>query len=459
MRAVNYYGEASPGGPKKAIRVGRPGLTSLYDLSPGPVFRQYQDAGLFNGMLFSISGGNLYGNGTLIGAIPFSQNPRMAAANNQLAVVAGGALFVYDGTTLTLIENFADTGTPLPSFSGVAVLFNIFIFPVSGSTQFFISATGDATTIDAAFFDNAQTSPGPIIEVSVLAEEIYFSKTDATEIWDFNPIVNAQTGTVTAPFQESPGRTYIRGTNAQGSVVTRLDNAMFWVGDDLEVYRSSGVPILISNEYIHDRLRVAAMTPQGISGITAFSVGFEGHWLYVMNLSPISESYAYDAATKEWAQWGSEAALSTDVGQFLGQCSAGNGVPIWIGSASDGRVWTLDQTNYTDDGATRQVVVSGAVWITGGVQRLNNISLACVRGVGNSAAPNPQAWMRLSFDGGRDFGSWIPGAIGPIGAYNYKATWFGGLGLIRQPGVLVEFRILDPVLAVIEGASYNEARV
>ena len=455
---VNCYAEPTPAGPKKVARIGRPGLTSAFTIGAGPILRQFQTPGLFGGAVFSISAGQLYMNDTLLGDIPYGVNPRMAAANNQLAIVSGGALYVYNGTTLSLIRYFNDGVTPLPAFSGVAVLYDVFVFPITGGplgNYFYYSAAGDATNISASNISSAQTTPDPIVDVQVLGEELYFVKEISTEIWDYNPIENAA-GQVTAVFQESQGRSYIRGTAAQGSVVSKLDNALFWVGDDLAVYRSSAVPEKVSTPHIDDRLRAAQAS---ISQTQSFAVGIEGHWFYVMNLPILGESYAYDCATKEWARWGSQEAFESGVGPFIGGCSAGQGATIWVGSATDNRVWLLDASNNTDDGMTRAVTTTGAVWITGGTQRLNNVSLACVRGVGNAEAPDPQAWARFSYDGGRTFPTgWLPAQIGPTGAYTYKATW-RYLGLFQQPGFLVQFRVLDPVTVVIEGASFNEPRV
>lgn len=453
LRTVNCYAEASPNGPKKTVRIGRPGLTLYGTLGSGPILRQLQNPGLFNGRLFSVSAGSLYGNTSLISAIPYGTNPRMAATNSQLAITTGGGLYVYDGTTLTQIQFFDDGVSRLPPFSSVVVLYNIFVYTVSGINQFFFSKVGDATSINAANFSFAQTSPGPIIEVAVLAEELYFLKTDRTEIWDFN-------GSLTAPFAESLGRTYIRGTPAQSSVVTDIDNALFWVGDDLSVYRSSAVPIKVSTPYIDDRLRANA---DNAAQIISFRAGIEGHWFYVMNLVGLGESYAYDCAaaaagTDPWAQWGSQAQQDSDVGLYLGQTSTGQGDTIWVGSGIDGRVWLLDASNQTDDGATRQVLTTAVIWLTGGVQRLNNVSLACVRGVGAPDAPAPVAKARFSYDGARTWTSWLDGAIGPVGAYNYKATW-RNLGLVQQPGWVGEFKILDPVIVAIQGGSANEPRV
>ncbi|MES2156120.1 MAG: packaged DNA stabilization protein, partial [bacterium] len=246
---VNAYAEATKEGPTGAARLPRPGLTDWGTAGDGPILRQFQSPGLFNGALFSVSGGTLYRDTTSLGAVPYSLQPRMAANLTQLAIVSGGALFVYDGAALTLVPYFDDGVSRLPPFSSVTVLFNIFVYTVAGSNQFYFSNTGDATLINAANFANAETMPDPILEVATLADELYFFGSRTIEPWSF-------TGSLTLPFQLAQGRTYNRGTAAQGSVV-KLDNSLFWVGDDLSVYRASAVPEKISTPYIDDTLRQA----------------------------------------------------------------------------------------------------------------------------------------------------------------------------------------------------------
>lgn len=447
-RLVNAYIEATKGGPTQAARIPRPGLTRAFQLGDGPILRQFQQPGLFNGDLFTISGGKVYRNTTLLGSVPYGNFPRMAAANNQLAIVVGGSLYVYDGTALTLIRYFDDGSSPLPPFSSVTVLYDIFIYPKSGTNEFFFSSVGDATVINAANFSNAQTSPDAIIEVGVLAEELLFFGQTSVEFWDF-------TGTLTAPFALSQGRTYIRGCAAQSSVV-KLDNAMFWIADDLSIYRSSSVPEKVSTPYIDDRLKAAQAH---ISQATAFQVGVEGHSFYVVNVPVVNETYAYDCATQEWAVWGTQIPYQSEPGAFVAGVSAGQAsTGIYLGSSLNNDVWLLDPANNTDDGVNKRVVVSGAIWFKGGVHRCDNVSLACVRGVGDSAAPDPVVELRLSDDGGRTFGPWVQAQLGEVGQYYYKATW-RYLGLMQQPGRLFEFAVADPVNFTVEGATYNEARV
>lgn len=453
LATINCYAEPTKAGPKQAARISRPGLTLQYTNGSGPVLRAYQNPGIFNGDPFFISQGTFYRGSTSIGAIPYSTQPRMAATTTQLAITSGGALYVYTTAGLALVEFFDDGVSRLPPFSSVAVLYNIFIYSVAGTNTYYWSQAGDATSINALNVTAAQTSPDQIIELAVLAEELYIVKALATEIWDFNPIVNSF-GQVTQPFQLSQGRTYIRGTPAQGSVVSRLDNAMFWIGDDLEVYRSGAVPIKVSTPFIDDRLRAAK---DSIAQTTAFALGIEGHWLYVFNLPMLEESYAYDCATQEWAQWGTQETLDSLPGLFIGGCATGQGATIWLGDVTSGNIYLLDVASNTDNGLARAVTVSAAIWVTGGAKRLNNVSLACVRG-GGTNTDNPVVWMRLSYDGGRTFTSWIEGQLGFRGQYDWKAAW-RNLGIMRQPGVQMEFTVFDNVPVIIEGGSFNEGRV
>ena len=234
----------------------------------------------------------------------------------------------------------------------MVVLYDIFLYPVVGSNQFFFSSVGNAGVINAANFSQAQTSPDPIVEGAVLAEEVYwFKSANAVEIWDF-------TGQLTAPFALSQGRTYARGCAAQGSVA-KMDNALLWIGDDFAVYRTGVVPQRVSTSTIEDRLKAAG---PDISQTYAFAInGIEGHAFYVLNLPSIGESWAYDAQTKEWAQWGTQDGEASDPSTFIGQTCVGQGDDLLIGSRQDGTVWILDETNRMDGPTPMQVEVSGAL--------------------------------------------------------------------------------------------------
>lgn len=403
---------------------------------------------MFNGDPFIISGGACYRSTTNLGSVPYSTAPRFAAAQTYLAVVVGGALYIYDGTTFKLQSTFDDGVSPLPPFSGVAVLYNIWIYPVAGSNQFYFSRAGSPAIINAANFGAAQTNPTPIVEVAVCAEELYFFKTVGTEIWDF-------TGQLTAPFAESPGRTFTRGLASQNSV-TLTDNSLFWIADDYEVYRSSIVPEKVGSALIDDRIRAEAAIGD-VTQIPGYTFNLEGHVYYVISLPVLSETYAYDVVTRQWFRWGTQNGIEPDPGAWRPQCCDGRGGSIYLGDYANGNVYLADTANHSDNGTAMRVVVGGAIWFDENVHRCNNVALQMVRGVATSGTDLPVVALRYSDDGARTWSSWILASVGPIGGYRYKASWHS-LGLMRQPGRDFEFAVTDTVNVTIEGATVNPAR-
>jgi hypothetical protein len=127
-----------------------------------------------------------------------------------------------------------------------------------------------------------------------------------------------------------------------------------------------------------------------------------------------------------------------------------------VGDHASSNVYLLDVANNTDNGLVRAVMCSAAIWVPSGTKRLNNVTLACVRG-GGSETDNPIVWMNISYDGGRTFTSWIQGNLGFAGQYNFKSAW-RNLGVIQQPGALLTFAVFDTVPVIIEGGAWNVAR-
>lgn len=449
VRAVNCYLEKSPGGPSGEVRTTRPGLFYQYTIGAGPILRTFQRPGVFWGSVFNVSGNSLYRDQTMLGGVAYSRSPRFTAAQTYLALTSGGALYIYNGTTFRAQTTFDDGVSPLPAFGGQVVLYNIWVYFVAGTNEFFFSQVGNPGVINAANYGSAQVSPTPIVEVAVLAEEIYFFKTDTVEIWDF-------TGALTAPFAESPGRTYARGCAAQGSVAL-ADNSLFWVGDDFTIYRTGTVPQRVSTSFIEDRLNEESNGVNAGAEIVAFNFNLEGHVFYVVSLPDIGETYAYDCQTQQWFQWGTQIPTQTEPAAWIIQTCSGLGNGLWAGSSVDGKVYIIDEEAGKDDTTPIRVVIGGARWIEEGIERANNLALQMVRGIATPATPNPTILMRWSDDGGRTWTSWIPGSLGGIGGYGFKVSWHS-LGLIRQPGREFEFAISDDVNVTIESATLNPPR-
>ena len=451
LQLQNALLESSPGGPTANIRTTRPGLTYQYDLDDGPIYEMYQEPGVFNGDLFTVSGSGVYRNQTLIGTVASSNSPQMLYGDGYLVVVSGGSIYTYDGTTFQTIQFFSDGVSLIPPIQGMVVIYSVWFYFLESSQQFFFSNPGDPTKIDAGNYSAAQVYPDNIVQMTVLGEQVYIFKNTSTEIWQY-------VGALLAPLQEIQGATWVRGAVSQ-NCIHRLNNTLLFVGDDLQVYLVGGpsYPQIISTPIINDRLLNEA-TIGSPGGITALAYTLEGHPTYIINLPVSNESYAFDLSTNEWSRFGTTLPQAFTPGQYIGGVSSGvNSTPIYIGSYVDGKIYTLDVNNNTDDGVPIQVTVGAVAWTSGKRGRCNNLTLRCVRGQGSIDNPAPLVAMRYSDDGGQTYSSWILGQYGPMGQYGYKTTW-RSLGFIVEPGRLFDFRISDPVLRVIEGVTMNEGR-
>ncbi|MBV8593671.1 MAG: hypothetical protein JOZ27_05140, partial [Caulobacteraceae bacterium] len=112
-----------------------------------------------------------------------------------------------------------------------------------------------------------------------------------------------------APFTPVQGKGYQRGCAARDAVAFS-DNALYWIGDDRIVYKTTSVPSRISSNSLEDRLRQCA----NIGACAGFTAIFEGHEVYVLNVPGVG-SYAYDASRQgfttltavasrgEWGEW------------------------------------------------------------------------------------------------------------------------------------------------------------
>lgn len=436
--AVNVYVSPTPAGPTKFSMVQRWGLKAAVVVGTGPVRGMLQQPGLFLGDRFVVSGSVLYRGASSLGVVSTSGVARMACSDVQLGVVDGGKFWIYDGSSLTWVEN-DKTGDPLPFFIGVIFIAQRFVLLCADGT-FYWSDVDDGTQIDGLSFANAESSPDGAVDIVKLGEEFAIAGGSTVEWWFI-------TGDPDAPFQRSANRTHARGCGAQGSVV-QADNTVIFVGDDRIVYRSGMIPTPISTHGIEHRLSLCS----DLAAATAFTVTFAGHPFYVLNI-PGQGSFAYDFSTKEWAEWASYGRTT-----FRGAWGVMNqGVPV-IGDAVSGQIWTLDADTCADGSDPLVRLASFFLPQPFGVARLDNVTLMGSRGVGVlGESPDPVAELRVSTNGVGDWGEWRERSLGAQGQRNTRATW-RGLGRIVGPGAFGQVRVSDPVNVAFAGIVWNEQR-
>lgn len=431
---VNLTVEDTPDGPTPDARVPRPGLVSNSTVGSGPIRGVFQRSGVSGAALFAVSATTAYRNGVSAGTIVGADNIRWAASATQFVAAGGGSAYLYDN-----VSAFARIGdTDLPSVSDVFQLGGRFGYTIAGSGRFYWSEVGDAGNVDGLSFATDELAPDDTLGALVVGDEVYFLGASSIEPWYL-------TGDSDLPYQRAQGRSYDRGVIARDAAVN-YDNTIGFVGDDLIVYRLAQVPQRISNFGIEERLK-ACTTP---STIQVFSVTVEGHAYLVVSI-PGQGSFAYDAASTEWAEW-----RSYGQDRFRAACAAMYGATAYCGDRINNTIWVLTPGVYFD--GTDPIVYEATAFIpeAGGGTRCNNLVLQGARGAGTDTGQgaDPMAEMKYSDDQGKTWSRYRQASTGKRGDYARRPVW-QRLATIKEPGRVVKIRMTDGVLPTMSGLLMN----
>jgi len=327
-------------------------------------------------------------------------------------------------------------------------------------------------------------APDNLVALIVDHREVYLMGEASSEVW-------VDAGLFPFPFQRIPGTSTQHGIAAQNSLA-RLGNSFAYVSRNL---RGQG-QIMQMNGYIPQRISThaveATLANQYIDDAVAWTYQLEGHEVYVVSCPTINITWAYDVTTGLWHKW----LYVNNFNQYQrhrGNCSCVFQGMVLVGDYANGKIYELDNTNYTDDGNTirrirraphivsdfqrqyfeeLQIQFQPGVGFTGLSQNPNlflqapyfiaptgtltipatqNVILGSQSAI-NSGTPTtfPQAMLRWSDDGGSTWSKehWV--TIGQTGKYQNRAIW-RRLGQARDR--VFEVSITDPVYAVIVSAN------
>lgn len=428
-RLLNMYARPFPdGGVGPFIIASSPGLTPWVTLAAGEPVRAVLEV---KGVVYASCNSRLWrvsslGVATDLG--PVADDPLTTIASNgiDVAVAAGGAYHVWNGTSLTVVDVgvFSDTAS-------VAALNNYIIITQSGGQRFAVSGLLDASTVDPLDFASAEGSPDNIIRGHSDHGELWFFGTRSTEIW-------GNSGGADFPFSRFSGGFLQRGCAFAGSIVSE-DNGVFFVGDDRVVYRVSvgGAPQRVSTQWVDEVLQGYANTAE----ISAFSFTQDGAKVYALRL-PDRPALLFDIASQRWH----ERSTGLDDGPWIATCGTRLGERQVIG-ATDGKLHTLG--GLTDGG---EIIMREGVSLPVSTAR-QRMSVSMVQLNFKTGATDigrdAQVMLQCSRDG-RTWGveRWRP--LGAAGEYDRLVRWraWGQSRLFQW-----RFRITDPIDTALYGAS------
>lgn len=383
QQCINLYPVISEVNGEITALYGTPGLRRLVTLpNTGGTRGGYVPA---TGRAIVVQGNKVY---RLDGKMNYSQ------CAGELLTTSGAVSITDNGTTAVIVDGKYGYALDLASSvitridsdafygsSRVAFISGYFVF-IKPASQVFYWTDLYSTNFDALNFASTEGNPDFLVSLIVDHSEVWFFNTNSTEVYRVT----------TNPDQpiESTGAFIEHGCAAAQSVA-KLDNTVFWIGQDANgngtVWRANGyTPQRISTHAIEYAIQGYGV----ISDAFAYTYQQDGHAFYVLTFPSDSKTWAYDVSTGAWHE---RAYRNTTTGEFERHRSNWliffGGKHI-VGDYRDGRIYELDPDYYTDDGDPLVSVRSAPV-VSNGTKRLFHtcLQIEVESGVGlDGLAPN-----------------------------------------------------------------------
>lgn len=389
----------SAGGESEYVVIGTPGLLEYKDTSDP---RESRGGYLLeDGALLTVIGDTVYKItaakvqttiGTLstnTGPVQFAENPTQVMIVDQFTT--GYVYTIATDAFAAIVSTITPESITFQDTYGVA--------SENEDERIYISGINDFTTWDPLDFTTTEADPDPIVGVYSDHEEIWAFGAKLTEIY-YN------SGNVDFPFTRRQGAIVEIGCSSQFTIV-KGEDLLFWLDDKGFVRQANGYAgIIISTRKMERDIANLDWT-----SAKAYSYAQEGHTFFVLIFASVC--WVYDLSTKKWHKRAglNEAWRASWIHQ--------RGGVILAGDRSNGKVYELSTSTYTDDSnpirwvATTRVIQKDRKKITH-----RRLELHMETGIGDG-----QIIMDYSDDGGKTWSNEKVREFGPIGEYGLKVKW------------------------------------
>jgi hypothetical protein len=191
-----------------------------------------------------------------------------------------------------------------------------------------------------------------------------------------------------------------------------------------------------------------------MSDAEAFTYAQEGHSFYVLTSPAGNETWVYDIGEDEWHQRAYLSA-SGDLQRIRPRCHLYFAGKNLVGDWENGNVYEYDLDTFSDNGNPLPAIRSAPTiqdelkTLDPGTFRLDmDVGVGLTTGQGSS----PQAMLRYSWNGGKNWSSSLWKTFGAIGEYSTACEWERVGGGERM---VFEVSITDPVKRCITAAYFN----
>lgn len=407
-RLTNLYGELTVSGINKLIRRQRPGLSNDHVLAGEKRCIERHKGTHYlvvDATFYSWDGTTLTSLGTLNSST--GRCTMIFNDNDQVMISDGNVAYYWNGTILQL--------TTLPAgvtVGTLAYLSGYGIFNQPGTGVFWITSVNDFSTVDALDFATAESSPDNLVTVFTDHNELWLPGTATTEVWQLS-------GGTDFPFTPYVNALIVRGC-AAGLTYAAEDNTIFFLGDDLVVYRADGYrPVRVSTAPIENSIQMLS--------VTALAAGY-AH-LYTWRGNKFLTLTFPDELTVQ---------LNIGTGIWNDADTFGNDYWTPVGSAGHHSDYLLTpmgishlaQVNTDEGGIMRRRGVSAPGYADD--KRISISEFYLNAEVGRAAqGVTPNIMLRVALDG-ETFANERWRTLGTIGRYAWRAVW-RNLGQGRKP--------------------------
>lgn len=384
---------------------------------------------------------NLVGSGRVFMALNQADPPEIGI------VTSAGQYYVLTAGVLVLN---ADGDLPAPN--SIDFLKGKMLFGVTNPARVYASDTDDATSINALAFGDINSSSDNLMRVFVNAGFFYAFGTKSLEIWQADPSLAGQ------PFPFSPVQQDIEYGLTGPHSVAKFNKALIWVDQDLIVrHGRDGGAERVSSHAVERS--IAGLTVAQRALMVGSTHSFEGHETYTLKGADFT--WCLDLAFAKKA--GFERAWYERKSYALDHWRVNSSIlfagKYILGDESDGQLYLLEVSDYTEDGADHVL----EVWCPHShrfPERLiaDGIEVDIVSGVGLSSGlasdTDPEIMIDISDNGGKTFFGERRAVIGKQGEFG-QTVRLNRWGRCAKKGRIWRVRASTKTLKAINSAALH----
>ena len=420
---INMYIHLEDGGSKtKAILLYTPGAEVI------SVFN-YEILGFyyFLGVTYAVTKNKLYkvteitGGGVeavALGNISMQTDKVIFANNGTEMVFVGIDGYAYNPATDTLKNMNTETGWY--DSETVTYMDGYFIFSRKDTGQFFITQLF-STILDPIDWATGEAAPDDTVAVIVANRQLWIIGERTSEVW-------YDSGDPLFPFTRVPGAVVDIGSISY-KTVSKAQDIIMLVGDDLRVYRSNGYQLLrISTQAIENSLSKTDVTK-----ISSFTFHERGRWFYAMTLDE-NKTYVYDMQTTLW-----HTRESDDIGRWLMKGVYNNYKDGVNYGYAGNNLYRISEDLYQEDGANvLREIISLPINQTVNRIRISELELDMEVDLNEEAIIS----LQLSSDAGK---TWSNKSFASTGKHGHALTRVKWRRLGQHRNVMAKFSTSSPV--------------